>query len=116
MVTIEKKNGNFIFTIRGIDKLWSLKSELTIPAEHIITAYANSDNLHLQLGERLSGSSLPGLLEAGTFSGRHGVIFCDITTHSKSIVVELRNEHYDKLIIEVEDPVSAIVLLTQSQT
>jgi hypothetical protein len=47
MVTIEKKNGNFIFTIRGIDKLWSLKSELTIPAEHIITAYANSDNLHL---------------------------------------------------------------------
>jgi hypothetical protein len=56
------------------------------------------------------------LLEAGTFSGRDGVIFCDITTHSKSIVIELRNEHYDKLIIEVEDPQSAIALLTQSQT
>ena len=116
MVTIEKNNGNFIFTIRGIHKLWALKSELSIPAEHIITAYPNTQHLHVPLGWRMPGTSVPGLIEAGTFIGRDGVIFCDITNHSKSIVIELRNEHYDKLIIEVEDPVSAIALLTQSQT
>lgn len=113
MVTIERKNDNFIFTVQGIHKFWALKSELTIPVEHIITAYPNTENLHVKLGIRMPGTSVPGLIEAGTFISRDGVIFCDITDHSKSIVVELRNEHYEKLIIDVEDINSAIALLSQ---
>lgn len=113
MVTIERKNDNFIFTVQGMHKLWALKSELTIPVEHIITAYPNTENLHVKLGIRMPGTSVPGLIEAGSFVGRNGIIFCDITNHLKSIVVELRNEHYEKLIIDVEDTDSAIALLTQ---
>jgi hypothetical protein len=113
MVTIEKNNGNFIFTIKGIHKLWALKSELTIPAEHIMDAYPNTNNLHVSLGLRMPGTSVPGLIEAGTFIGRDGVIFCDITNGSKSIVIDLQNDHYDKMIIDVEDPDNAIALLSQ---
>ncbi|HUZ58631.1 MAG TPA: hypothetical protein VMU83_07605 [Hanamia sp.] len=113
MVTIKRTNDNFIFTIQGIHKLWALKSELTIPAEHIITAYPNAENLHVKLGFRLPGTSIPGLIEAGSFIGRNGIIFCDITNDSKNIVIELQHEHYTKLIIDVEDPGSAIALLTQ---
>ena len=113
MVTIERRNGNFIFTIQGIHKLLALKSELTIPAEHIISVYPNTDNLNQKLGLRMPGTSVPGLIEAGTFIGRNGIIFCDIINHSKSIVIELQHEHYNKPIIDVEDPGSAIALLTQ---
>lgn len=113
MVTIEKNNGNFIFTIKGIHKLWALKSELTIPAEHIISAYPNTENLHVGLGLRMPGTSVPGLIEAGSFIGRKGIIFCDITNLSESIVVELQHEYYNKLIIDVEDPEGAIALLGQ---
>ena len=113
MVTIERRNGNFIFTIQGIHKLWALKSELTIPAEHIISVYPNTDNLNQKLGLRMPGTSVPGLIEAGTFIGRNGIIFCDITNHSKSIVIELQHEHYNRLIIDVEDHGSAIALLTK---
>ena len=113
MVTIEKRNNNFIFTIQGLHKLWALKSELTIPAENIITAYPNTQNLHVNLGLRMPGTSVPGLIEAGTFIGSDGVIFCDIINDSKSIVIELQHDHYNKLIIDVEDPSAAIALLTQ---
>lgn len=113
MVTIEKRNDYFIFTIKGLHKLWALKSELTIPAEHIINAYPNTQNLHVSLGLRMPGTSVPGLIEAGTFIGRDGVIFCDITNGSQSIVVELLHEHYNKMIIDVEDPFAAIALLNQ---
>ncbi len=113
MVKIERRNENFIFTIQGMHKLWALKSELTIPAENILNAYPNTENLNVALGLRLPGTSFPGLIEAGTFIGRDGIIFCDITNHSQSIVVELDHEHYNKLIIDVEDPGSAIALLTQ---
>ena len=113
MVTIERSNDNFIFTIQGIHKLWALKSELTIPAEHIVRAYSNTEDLHVKLGLRLPGTSVPGLIEAGSFIGKDGIIFCDITDHSKSIVVELQHDHYNKLIIDVEDPASAIAMLAQ---
>ena len=39
MVTIEKKDENFLFEIQGLHKLWTLKSQLIIPAAHIIKAY-----------------------------------------------------------------------------
>lgn len=113
MVTIEKTEGNFVFEIKGIHKLWALKSQLTIPAEHIITAYPNVENLHVKLGLKMMGTGLPGVIDAGSFIGKNGIIFCDITNHDKSIVIELQHEHYKKMIIDVESPESAIALLTE---
>lgn len=113
MVTIQKEENNFTFTIKGIHKLWALKSELTIPATHVITAYPNLENLHVKLGLRMPGTSVPGLIDAGTFIGRKGIIFCDIVNNAKSIVIELQHEHYSKMIIDVEDTEKAIELLTK---
>ncbi len=56
---------------------------------------------------------MPGLIEAGTFIGSDGVIFRDIINDSKSNVIELQHDHYNKLIIDVEDPEGAISLLNQ---
>lgn len=112
MVIIERRNTEYVFTIKGMHKLWALKSELTIPADHIITAYRNTENLHVKLGLRIPGTSIPGLIEAGTFIGREGIIFCDITNNDKSIIIELQHERYKKLIIDVEDPDRAIEQLT----
>lgn len=108
MVTIERRNSDFLFTIKGLHKLWALKSELTIPVDHIITAYRNTENLFVKLGLRMPGTSVPGLIEAGTFIISDGIIFCDFTHKDKSIVIELQHEYYKKLIIDVEDPDTAI--------
>ena len=66
MVKIEKKDGNFIFEIMGLHKLWSLKSHLTIPAEHIVKAYKNTGEASGFLGLRMPGVDIPGILTAGT--------------------------------------------------
>ncbi len=112
MVTIEKQHGNFIFEINGLHKLWALKSRLTIPADNILKAYPNKENLNFMLGLRMPGTHIPGLITAGTYIVKDGVIFCDVMDHSKSIVVELQDENYKQLIIEVENPEEAIALLT----
>ena len=49
---------------------------------------------------------------AGTYIVKEGTIFCDVMDVSKSIVVELYDEHYKKLVIEVEDQEKAIEMLT----
>lgn len=111
MVTIEKQNDNFLFEINGLHKLWALKSSLTIPAEHIVNAYPNEQNLNWMLALRMPGTHIPGIITAGTYILKDGTIFCDVVNHSKSIAIELKDEFYKKLIIEVENPESAIEFL-----
>lgn len=111
MVTIEKQGAHFVFEIKGLHKLWALKSELTIPAEHIIDAYPNEESLTWMWGLRMPGTHIPGLITAGTYIMNDGTIFCDVVHQENSIVVVLQDEFYKKLIIEVENPEDAIALL-----
>ncbi len=113
MVTIEKKDNNFIFKIQGLHKLWAFRSKLTIPVENVIKAYPNEKSLNWFMGLRMPGTHIPGLITAGTYYVKGGTIFCDVSDHKKSIAVELQDEFYKSLIIEVEDPQSAIDLLTK---
>jgi hypothetical protein len=112
MVTIKKEEAGFIFEIKGLHKLWALKSQLSIPAAHIVNAYPNTDKLIGFFGLRMPGTHIPGIITAGTYIVKDGTIFCDVADTSKSIVVELQDEHYKKLIIQVEDVDIAIALLT----
>ncbi len=45
MVTIHRKDGNYIFEVNGIHKPWSLKSQLTIPAQHILNAQQDMESI-----------------------------------------------------------------------
>jgi hypothetical protein len=111
MVQIEREGGNFIFEIVGLHKLWALTSRLTIPISHIVNAYPNEQRLDFIPGLRMPGTHIPGLITAGTYILKDGTIFCDVVNHDNSIVVELRDEHYRMLVIEVEEPLAAIRFL-----
>jgi len=111
MVTIEKDKNNFVFEIKGMHKFWALKSQLVIPIEHVIAVYPNTRSL-LWLGIRWPGTQIPGIITSGTFLADDGNIFCDVSNKENAIMIELKDEKYSKLIIEVENPSNAIALLT----
>lgn len=111
MVRIEREDGNFIFEIVGLHKLWTLTSKLTIPSAHVVDAYPNEQRLDFIPGLRMPGTHIPGLITAGTYKLEDGTIFCDVVNHDKSIVVELRDEHFRILVIEVEEPLESIRFL-----
>ena len=109
MVTIEKQADNFIFEVKGLHKLWALKNQTPI---FWLILQPNQENLNWILGLRMPGTHIPGLITAGTYILRDGTIFCDVSDHKKSIVVVLKDEHYKKLIIEVDNVEEAISMLT----
>jgi hypothetical protein len=113
MVHIEKEGDNFIFEIKGFHKLWALKSRLTIPAAHIINAVKYTKKSAFVFGLRLPGTQIPGIITAGTYIVKDGTIFCDVMDVKKSIEVQLQDEHYKRLVIEVEDVEAAIALLNK---
>ncbi len=115
MVTIKKHADNFIFEVKGLHKLWALKSQITIPKENIIRAYPNQENLNWIKGLRMPGTHIPGLITSGSYILKDGTIFCDVVDHEKSIVVELKDNHYKKLIIEVDNVKEAISILTSEE-
>ena len=42
MTKISVSDGNLVFEVEGWDKLWSLRSHLVIPIQHVIRVYADS--------------------------------------------------------------------------
>ncbi|HET9233246.1 MAG TPA: hypothetical protein VFP10_03830, partial [Candidatus Eisenbacteria bacterium] len=53
-------------------------------------------------------------LKAGTFYEKGGLVFWDVQDPEHTLVVELRNEKWKKLVIEVESPAGAIKLINDA--
>lgn len=105
MVGISISDGSVVFVVQGMDKLWALKSELSIPLAHIAGARLDTEAARgWWHGLRLPGTQIPGLITAGTFYSHGRRMFYDVHDPDNTIVVELNHESYDSLIVEVADP------------
>jgi hypothetical protein len=55
-------------------------------------------------GIRAGGTHMPGAITAGTFYQDGERVFWDVHEPEKTLVIQLRDERYARLVIEVEDP------------
>jgi hypothetical protein len=111
MVTIKKVANDFVFEVNGLHKLWAFKSQITVPADHILDVHQNKGPLSMWKGVKMPGTNIPFVFTAGTFYKNGKKTFWDVVKKDNSIVVELKDSSYSHLIIEVENPEAAIALL-----
>ncbi|MGD0975451.1 MAG: hypothetical protein ABR866_15280 [Candidatus Korobacteraceae bacterium] len=112
MVDLSVADGRLILHVRGADKLWAFKSSLEIPLQHVAGIRADSTIAHgWWHGIRMPGTNIPGVLTAGTFYQDDKRVFWDVHNPDNTIVIELRDERYSELIVEVEDPNFAVELV-----
>lgn len=105
MTEVRVTEGRLIIEVQGWDKLWSMTSRLEIPLENVLDVRPADEDAG---GVRLLGTSLPGVITAGTFLQEGSRVFWDVHNPAKAIAIDLRDERYSKLIIEVEDPAETI--------
>jgi hypothetical protein len=109
MVTVTIDGDTVVFNVEGMDKLWSLRSRLTIPVAHIVDAETNIEQVgRWWHGFKLMGADFPGIFAAGTFYYHGELVFWDVTDPNRTIIVSLDHERYKKLIVEVEDPAAVV--------
>lgn len=113
MITISKNNDHFIFNVNGMHKLWAFKSELSIPFENIIHAHQDTESVSGWKGWKAPGISIPSIITAGTFYKDGNKIFWDVSNIENCIIVDLKDEEYKQLIIEVENPKEALQFLNE---
>lgn len=112
MVEISVAEGKLVLHVRGADQLWALKSSLEIPLQHVSGVRADPSIAHgWYHGIRMPGSNIPGVLTAGTFYQHGQWVFWDVHNPDNTIVIELRDERYKELIVEVADPQAAVELI-----
>lgn len=111
MVAITRVEDHFKIEVKGLHKLWSFKSELNIPKEHIMDAYQDKKELSGWKGWRMPGTEVPFLITAGTYYKSGNAIFWDVVNQDNAIIIELNHEQFKLLIVEVENPEESIALL-----
>jgi hypothetical protein len=105
MTEVEITADNLVVHVKGMDRLWSLKSRLEIPLAHVLGAEVDPHAAQgWRKGLRAPGTHLPGVITAGTFYQEGDRVFWDVHDPEKAIVIRLEDERYARLVIEVEDP------------
>lgn len=105
MTKLRVTDGKLAVEFRGWDKVWCMKSRLEFPLEHIIDVRPADDPVG---GVRTLGTHIPGVITAGTFLEEGNWVFWNVHDPAKAIAVDLRDEHYSKLVLEVAHPAETI--------
>ncbi|MFZ0761603.1 MAG: hypothetical protein WAM69_16775 [Candidatus Sulfotelmatobacter sp.] len=112
MVDLSVSDGNLVLHVQGADKLWAFKSSLEIPLAHVAEIRADPAIARgWWHGFRMPGTNIPGVLTAGTFYHDGKRVFWDVHNPENTVVIELRDERYNELIVEVADPKAAAELV-----
>jgi hypothetical protein len=97
--------------VKGWDKLWAFKSQLDIPLAHIRGVRHDpkaADVSGWWHGSKGPGIEIPGVITAGTFQLYGDRMFWDVHDPEKAIIIELHDDRFDELIVEVSNPLLAV--------
>jgi hypothetical protein len=90
----------------GLIRLWALSSGVNVPVTSIVDVGV-SERKGLVKGFRAPGTYLPGVMTAGTFRSRGEKDLWMVGRAKKVLVIELHDERYRHLVVQVEDPEAA---------
>ena len=95
---------HLVVSVRGKELAMTFLSDLRIPLEHVRGVEADPEIEHtLWRGWRIPGVHVPG------------VRFYDVHGHrDKTIVIHLKDETYDRLIVEVQDPNEVVAKVNEA--
>ena len=103
MSRVRIEDNNLVITMQGIRKVLTLKSDLVIPLENIVSAVADpAAGKKLNKGWRV-GTEV-GFYSGGTFWQQGRKAFYDLARTEDAVVLTLQNCDFDEIFIGVEDP------------
>lgn len=114
MAVISVQGEDLVVEMAGMDKLWALKSRLTIPLANVRGATMDPGIVGEPKGIRAPGTHVPGVITAGTFHQDGEKVFWAVRDAQKAVVVELTDERFTRLVVEVDDPRAAVALVEEA--
>ncbi len=98
-----------VVRLTGWDRVWALSSGVDVPLRSVqaVRPMRRREARELASGLRLPGTSLPGVVQAGSYRAMSGDwSFWMVHRAETVLVVDLEGEQYRHLVLEVPDPVA----------
>jgi hypothetical protein len=115
MAEIELSNESLVVKVTGVDKVLALKSRLEVPLEHVSGVEIRPEAARAWWhGYRMPGTHIPGVITAGSFYQSGEWVFWDVHDPDKTVAIQLRHEHYTRLVIQVDDPEATAATITHA--
>lgn len=111
MVIVEKEKDKIVFDLTGFTQLLALKNKMSIPIRNVKSAYQNEKYLSNWTGSKVVGTHIQGGLRAGTFQRNSMQYFWAAKNLKNTVIIDLADESFEQLILEVEDPNACIDLI-----
>lgn len=116
MVQMAIEGDTLRLRMRGIDQILALRSELSVPLAHIRAVTIRPAEARGWFHGLRFGTHLPGVVTAGTFLTREGLVFWDVHDPDNTIALDIDHEFYKRVIVEVEEtPESAAAQIEAAQ-
>lgn len=104
MTTIFVEDDTLHIHMDGLESLFALRRTIAISLANIQTISTRSPSLwSLLLSWRVPGTYVPGIYAAGTYYQDGQRNFWNVRRGQDTIVIDLKNEKYDRLILGVDD-------------
>jgi hypothetical protein len=115
MSRVRIENEQLLITMQGARKLFSLKSEVSIHLENVTGVKRGVEWAELPglLALRV-GANVPGFYFGGTFFQKDGKAFYDVKRKENAVVIDIKNEDFDTLVIGVDDCEATVALIRQA--
>lgn len=111
-VSIDVVGSELVVSMTGWDRIWTLRRSISVPASSVTRVDVGfREPLLEQAGLRVRGSSIPGLLMAGTYT-----VWSDFRRHdgerqfwlvkraTEVLIIETDLVRPSRLVVEVPDP------------
>ena len=111
-VQVAIEGGDLLVTLRGLDRVLAMKGSLRFPLARVRGVAVSDRKLVPHTGFRLPGTSLPGVIRAGSYGTGAARDFWLVRRAAEVLVIELEpGQPYRRLILELDDPQAVALAL-----
>jgi hypothetical protein len=111
MVEITIEGEMLAVRVLGWSKLWCFKSRLEVPLRRVQQVRIGGE-LPQGYWLRMPGTSMPGVITAGSYWKRSGWSFWDVRRRTDNVlIIQLSNAEYDYIVVEVSNPAVTLSMI-----
>lgn len=115
MATITVEGDRLKVRLSGWQSWFALKREIDVALNNVVSAEAGTLTSKRPDGLRLPGTYLPGVITAGSYWWRlRGWSFWSVRHEARAIDIRLRDEHYNRVVVEVVDPPATATMIAEA--
>ena len=115
MAELLRENQDLVLRLSTLEKVEAIHGDVRVPWINVQSITIKERIMDMIHGMRLPGTSIPGLLAVGTFISKDGRTFAVIHHDTQGgLVVQLRGESYDRLVVGFDDPQAVLTCLEHS--